>query len=388
MSTKRKDLVNEESQWSLFDLAKETVQQDIPANANVKSDYHSFEATNVMRRLSQTCRMQHHFFRPELDKRDAKQLLQYVLYGDEEKVIKVAQSNPRLFFIKTTAEDYAMDLEGNKRLIQEWSPYQAMFGTSDIVMLACVKPALDNYLKNLQTFPKGYENLRDGFEMAAEQEKEKFPNGFDFPSCTDQFNQLVNDLEVGISNDHQLRQDWKNPGAATLALVQKFKEHLKPSIVQAGHHFNMNDAIKMHSIFTKNANHRLWTEHQLAFFALNIIAPQQRMMTAPYLQAACTGIEDFSIIKPLQRNFELMNYITNTKTRLVPFTCEDPSCRLGSGFVVDRNYCSSEKAGCVGGLEAKRAGLWAGVLNHDVKQTQRDFQNLCACQRNKLPYVA
>lgn len=239
----------------------------------MNNDWDSPVATDVMRRLSETGTTLHGFFRPELDQRDAKQLLIYVLQSNAARaaeVLKIAKANPRLFFIKVTAQDYAMDLEGNQRTIKDWSPYQALFGTGDKDMLAAVKPDLDAYL----------DTLKDGRKMAAEQEREKFPDGFDYPPSTEEFNRLVNELAVAITNDLQLRTNWKNPNPETLTLLVQLRQYLKPGIVETGHHFNLNDFIKTHEIYGQNWEP--WTGEQLRFFAVNVIGFQERLMTAPH----------------------------------------------------------------------------------------------------------
>lgn len=356
MSKTRKDFVNKQDAMSFLDLAIDNIEVNIPAAANVKHDPTSSEATDLMRVLSKTCTTMHKLFRPELDKRDANPLLIAVLQGNEEIALKIAKANPGLFFIKATAEDYAMDLEGNKRTIKDWSPYQAMFGTGDKDMLAVVKPHLDAYLQNLKQLPKDYQNLQNGFEMAAAQEAEKFPNGFDYPPCTDEFNQLLESLADAIANDLQLRQVCTNPNPETRALLAKFREHLKPGIVQAGHHFNMNDIIKTHAIYVENW--APWSGQQLAFFNVNVFGFQERMMTAPRLQAVCMGLDSHINRKqPLKRNFEVFNWVTGKKITVAPFTSEDPSCRLGEGFLVDSCYGRGSLSLCGGDGPATLSAL-------------------------------
>jgi hypothetical protein len=222
--------------------------------------------------------------------------------------------------------DNAMDLEGNRRTIKDWSPYQAIFGTHNKALLLAVKKSLDGYL----------EALPNGFGMAADQEREKFPNGFDFPPCTDEFNQLINELEEAITNDQQLRHHWKNPSPATRILLAKLRNYYKPSVVQTGHHFNMNDLIKTHEIDVRDWNNNIWNGFQSVFFEMFVIGFQERLMTAPYLDAACTGIHNhIKKGEPLKGNFEVMNHQTKKNVAVVPLASEDPSCRLGEGFVID-----------------------------------------------------
>lgn len=329
VSKTREEIVNNPNEASFLDHAPE-MQCAIVAAADVNNDWDSPVATDVMRQLSKTGMTLHGFFGPKLDKRDAKQLLICVLQSNEKNVamvLKAAKYNPLLFFIKATAQDYAMDLAGNQRTIKEWSPYQAMFGVDDKDLLAAVKPDLDAYLDTLQ----------DGRKMAAEQEREKFPNGIDYPPSTEEFNRLVDALADAITNDQQLRTNWKNPNSATLALLVQLREYLKPGIVETGHHFNLNDFIKTHEIYDQNWDP--WSGDQLKFFSINVIGFQERLMTASQLQAACMDLNNYlNKIQPLKRNIEVTNYVTDEKITVVPFVAEDPLCRLGEGFLLDNYY--------------------------------------------------
>ena len=145
-----------------------------------------------------------------------------------------------------------------------------------------------------------------------------------------------------------------------------------------GHHFNMNDVIKTHEIDYRNWSNNTWNGNQLAFFDVFVIGFQERLMTAPYLDAACTGLNNhINNGQPLKGNFEVINYATNEnkKVVVVPFLAEDPSCRLGEAFVVDSYY---------GVLVRFRAGVQVAVsLENYVKQTQQSFRDLCTHQRNK-----
>lgn len=250
-------------------------------------------------------------------------LLKLVLQGNEADVLKIAQTNPQLFFAKTTTTDIAMDLEGNRRIIQDWSPYQAMFGTGDKDMLAAVKPFLDAYLKTLP----------NGEKMASQQVLEKFPNGFDFRPCSDEFITLINELAVAITYDQQLQKDSKNPNPATLKLLMEVRKHYKPGNVETGHHFNMNDFIKTHEINKRFWN--TWDRNQLDFFSVNVIGFQERLLTAPYLQAVCMGLDNLvNRHQPLKRSFEVPHHVTDKKITVAPFKSEDTS-RLGEAFSVN-----------------------------------------------------
>jgi hypothetical protein len=373
VSKTREEIVNSPNELSFLDQAPE-MQCAIVAAADENNDWHSPVATDVMRRLSKTGTTLHGFFRPELDQRDAKQLLIYVLQSNEARaaeVLKIAKANPRLFFIKATAQDYAMDLEGNQRTIKDWSPYQALFGTGDKDMLAAVKPDLDAYLDTLQ----------DGRKMAAEQEREKFPKDIAYPSSTKEFNRLVNELAAAITNDPQLRTNWKHPNPATFALLVQLRQCLKPGIVETGHHFNLNDFFITHCIAPQYWEQ--WNGHQFRFFAVNVIGFQERLMTAPQLQAVCMGINNYlNMNQPLKHSTEVINFETKERNKMTiaPLSAEDPTCRLGEGFMIETFS---------GGAGVPRRRTPVGLdtthptfLENYIKQTQRSFQDLRACSQD------
>lgn len=383
VSKTREELVNNPNEPSILDYTTDTDNQGRITNSLFSLDliiaeggtdferrFYSPAATHMMKLFSQTSKTMQSILKQELDERDAEQLLIYVLQVNEAnkvKILEIAKTNPRLFFIKATAQDCAMDLEGNRRTIKDWSPYQALFGTSDKYLLAEVKPYLDTYLKTLP----------NGDELATEQEQEKFPNGFDFPPCTDEFNRLVEELAAAVTNDQQLKQNLKNPSPETLALLVKFRKYLQPGIVETGHHYNMNDVIKTHEIFKQ-----FEYNNQLAFWSMFIIGFQQRLMTAPYLQAACTGLDKHvTQNQPLRRDFKLA-VVTHDgdmkEITVVPFSGENPSCRLGEGFAINGYYGCGEAGWYAWRLGEVRAGVPLYLyLENFVKQTQQSFQGLC-----------
>jgi hypothetical protein len=305
------------------------------------------EATKAMRALAMSCRTFHTMFQLELDKRNPKELLEAVLLRkDTDKIIKAAKTNPKLFFIKATAHDYAMDLDGNRRTIKDWSPYQALFAVGNVDLLRAIKPHIDEYLAKIP----------NGNQFAIDQENEKFPNGFDFPPST--FATDVSSLIDAITNDFQLRVNG-NPNEATVEEIKKFRKRFKPGVVSTGHHFNMNDLIAAHQ--TYDINWRPWNDRQFAFFGVQVIGFLERLMTTQYLWVACQGIKNLEEGKPLKPDFEIENYVNRSKMVVVPFN-SDPSCRLGGTFVID--CCFGLLVGVGRGPElAARRFFWAAMSN-------------------------
>lgn len=348
--------------------SNETSLLDLPLNMlhrNILDLTAKPEAIKIIRALSCTSKKLHQFFQPKIDERITKQLLKYVLQGKENEVLKIAKSNPRIFFLKATANDYAKDLLDKQRSIQDWSPYQAMFGTGDKDMLASVKPYLDAYLTSLP----------DGANLAKQQEQEKFPNGFVYPPCKEEFMQWLDVFAKSVHCDSQLMRTGK-ASDATLNLLAQFNKNYEPGVVTTGYHFNINDFIKTQEIYEKYWER--WYESQLVFFSLKIIALQERLLTAPYLQLVCMGIKNYMSGQPLQRDFESTAHDFTQKKALTiaPFTHKD--IQVGKGIVIDGYYgvCGPRVTGRAPGV------LPSETWKEYVKQTEQSLQDLCVNQKN------
>lgn len=381
MSKTREDIVNNPNELSFLDHAAEMQLAIINASGTPPVVF------DTMKRMAFTGRTAHGFFKPELNKlyeQFVKPLLIDVLQGNIPKVVAVARQYPEFFFIKVTAEAPATSLEGDHPIIRGWSPYQAMFGTDNPKMLQAVKPYLDAYLENLKLLPVGYEHLQSGFELAAAQEQEKFPDGFDKPPCTPEFTQLATNLAEAITKDEQLRINRRNPKAETIDAMNNLRKYFKPGVVEMGYHFNLNNLIKLHEISDRYWDENKWNWEQTKFFDVDAIGSTQRLMTAWQLYVSCKGIKNYldqpvqslEQVQLLEPSFEIMNYVTNKKVTIVPFSGEDLSCRLGSGFLID-SYSGGGRVGgwCVG---LRNAAAWETMSS----EHSRAFRTLCTCRRD------
>ena len=345
-----------------FGLSREVIQQKIiPLAADTKDDNH-IKATREMAKLSITCKPFHAFFQPEVDKR---KLLIAVLLGYEKEAVFIAKRNPELFFIKATANDYAMDLEGNCRTIEDWSPYQAMFGTMDGKMLQETMPFLDIYLNT----------ITNGQALARKQREEKFPNGLNYPPSEYDFMPLIQIID----NDHSLIESGK-PSSDTLKALDKFRLDFKPDNVKIGHHFNMNHFIKIHHIYDNIWQKWSRNQYQHLFFEKFVFGFFNRLLTAPYLQRACQGICT-NEYPQLQRGFEIMNNSTGQINSVVPFD-KDPHSRLGencfiipyislTGPSLSYNYCMGWGPG--GGDLGSGTRSWEMILREDYNLINKNF---------------
>ncbi|HVE43717.1 MAG TPA: hypothetical protein VNC84_01070 [Gammaproteobacteria bacterium] len=213
--------------------------------------------------------------------KSAKHLLKCVLQVNESNILfifETARIYPELFFVSATAEDCVVDLNGRRRTIEDWSPYQAMFGTNDWALLERLEPYLDPYLDQVPC----------GRNMAMKQVSAKFPSGFDFPPCTDEFLLLLGQLADAITNDLSLSRCWENPGLNTKALLTALRECLAPGVVRSGHHFNWNNLAHAYDLYTQRRSG--WNVGKRAFYSIFIIGFLQRFATAPHLQTMWTNL--------------------------------------------------------------------------------------------------
>lgn len=279
--------------------------------------------------FSRLCLTTHRFYQPEFDKQSAKKLLKHVLQGKKSEALKMIEANPKLLFIRATAEDYAKDLDDHRRIIQGWSPLEAMFGTGDIDMQKAVLTT------QLGWWNQAYvDQVPNGRELAAAQLHEKFPNGFDYPPSTYDYSPVVK----AITNDQTLIQTGRL-SPETEETLAKFRKDFMPGVVKQGFHFNLNDLIKACEVY--NENYRLWNDNQESLFWRKVIGFLERLVTAFDAQVISQGITDFVKWKQALRrgddSFDFHNYVTNKKISYFPLD-SDPLCRLGLGFGVDGYY--------------------------------------------------
>lgn len=268
-------LVGAETDNLFLNLPTDIISYYIPAVADENNHYHAKDATLVMKSLSETCRTLNAFFKPELNKRKSQFLLRRVLHGELDlTLIRNAEHFPEVFFIRSTMHDFATDLDGNRRLIKNWSPYQAMFGTGDVDMLKEIKPYLDVYL----------DKIPNGHEMALGQEEEKFPDGLSYPESDYDFTPVVTAITKDVGNIDKHRK----PCTTLLIEINKFRKYFTPGIVEKEQHFNFNHFIK--ALIIDHKHSKAWSLSQHVFYHTYVLGFLERLITAPYLQRACLGL--------------------------------------------------------------------------------------------------
>lgn len=210
--------------------------------------------------LSEINRHFHALFKPDILKHMATKLLSHVVNRDFYQANLLFQKIPALLFIEATADElaYGVEPETNKRVYRrvQLSPLRAMAAGGDKWMLDAAFNALANY--------KDEKTNRTGYEIAAEQIKLQFPDGFKCPPCTYDFN-LLSEI---ISEDVQLI-DTGQPNQATVNAINKFKKDFIPNIVRSGYLFNLNN---FHNALQTYSKTFFKMEHsQINIFWFNIV---------------------------------------------------------------------------------------------------------------------
>lgn len=309
------------------------------------------------------------FFKPELHRCLAEELLTHVLKGDAAKAKAMYMANPALLFIEVKGTEWASgfvketDIPVHRTV--QMSPLRAMAAAGDQWMLKEALQVLESYIDQ--------DTKRSGTSLAAEQIQQQFPNGFNYPPSTYDFSPLV----TAISNDQQLIATG-NPSEATKILIEKFRTDFMPGVVKSGYLFNLNDLIKALELYDQNYDP--WDGNQLRFFWCQVVGFLERLVPAVFAQAVSQGITNVLEGKPFQRTLSFHNYVTNKPVSFFPLDA-DLTCRLGLGFGVD-SYCSGPPVGLLAPRPWVARAACVFVQTY-VEQHQRAWKDLCChCSSN------
>ncbi len=362
-SKDRKALVQDASQPSLLDLPRDIINNELPASLSSTQ-----EALKMMSRLARSCHTYHRLFQPNIDKEAAKQLLSYVLQGNDYQARKMYTINPHLLFIESEAREYAAGIAvdgGVVHRIVKMSPFAAMLGAGDIWMVNTIPHDMLSLIvdkKSRKTFS----------ELALLQLLKYFPNGFDMPQSRYNFTPLV----TAINNDQYLRQTGR-ADINTESLLVQFRQHFLPSTVHAGYLFNMNEMIEALNIY--DAYYDLWHTNQLSLFARQIIGYFERLVPAVDAQILCQGILNVTKGATLQRRFDLYNYVSGRAISYFPLDTA-PQSRLGLHFLVDCFYDH--------GMNPGRGNSWLPRLwrGYTPREIVNSYQLLCHIKVNAVKH--
>lgn len=195
---------------------------------------------------------------PELTQRAAKQLLTYVLMGEQYKAVVMIKANPSLLMIRSKAVDYS-----GRTIIG--TAFQAALGAGD-------KPMWEMMLPYFNGLDEG-EALR--------QFHEQFPNSIEDDVSAKELKDYYNAIALAIIND----QDHG------LSVIEGFrKEITSQKEITYGKHFNLQHLIAAHKAYIDNFNAFVnWKNRDL--FWQKVIGYVQRQMTTYDAQIYCSGLD-------------------------------------------------------------------------------------------------
>lgn len=296
--------------YNLFDLPTDITTR-IPYAAPLN------EAISLAVNLSSASKQSYQLFRPaiqpEIDQRAANLLLKYVLQRKVTQAKAMFKLSPKLLFIEGIANDYAAGFDQNNITVHRVviaSPYKAALGAGDLWML--------------EQMAVHFNQVTNGLEIAKKQLKEQFPHGFSYPKSTYDFTDLVNT----IKRDRDLATTHI-PSAATESTLKRFRNDFMPSIVNVGHHFNLNDLIAAYKIGKNTCwetNCYDWGKNKFSIFWVQVINYLNRMLSAAHAQEWIAN-SDFKL------RCTMDSPCKNNNIFYFPLD-QNPSFRLGHDFGV------------------------------------------------------
>ena len=273
---------------NILDLPNEMLVA-IPTAASVQT------SNKVMSTLFKTCTTFNNLFREKLA---AQQLLELVLKPTKanlDKAKKMWTANPRILFIEATAEEYAAGLDENLKNVHrivKASPIRAMAGAGDIWLL---KEVIES--KEFKNYVDPVKN-KTASQLAADEIKKQFPNGFDYPPSTYDYGPLLD----AITND---QFENNAPSDATRALIAQFRNDFLPdNMVTSGHFFNLNELARAFELCEANSN--AWLYLQASLFWKQVIGYLQRLVSGVIGEVISQGIKNACDGKAPWRGYQLI----------------------------------------------------------------------------------
>ncbi|PWY55050.1 hypothetical protein DGG96_13955 [Legionella qingyii] len=211
----------------------------------------------------------------ELTQRAAKQLLTYVLMGEQNKAEVMIKANPSLLLIQSKAVDYS-----GRTIIG--TAFRAALGAGDKPMWEMILPYC--------------ENLKQG--EALRQFNEQFPKGIEDEVSAEELQAYYNAIALAIINDED----------HGVSVIEGFRKEItcQKEITQ-GKHFNLQHLIAAYQAYIDNFDTLdNWDNRDL--FWQKVIGYVQRQMTGYDAQIHCSGVE--SVLdneSSFSRTFELLN---------------------------------------------------------------------------------
>jgi hypothetical protein len=348
-------------------------------------------STLLMARLARSDKRLRHLLQPELDKRAAKQLMEYIQKPTAENFAKAQtmyQANPRLIctVVKDEVESPAVgwDAEGNivRRKVRNRSPLQAAAaGVNKMIyedMTRYIHLAVDINTNQ----PIGLEAAKT---LAAAQLNAQFPNGFAYPPSeydVDKNGLHFSTLLNAITSDTALRQNEQDvdydpdrkPNETTKAALAAFREYFRPKeAVDSGHDFNLNHLVKAYELYKAHWNQ--WNWNQCVVYCVEVIGYLQGLVPPSVAQAFCQGL--YYLLeqkKPVELALDVKIWGTDWRVAFYPHSSIGARGTLGRDFLVDIVYgyaLAGSDAALAAGVRLRRR-----LLGNYVEQTHQTLTAL------------
>lgn len=235
----------------------------------------SFLSPKDLGRLGAVSRRFYSECRDALTPKAAKQLLEHVVKGEEDKAFRMIDAMPWLLLVKATTQDYS------GRII-EGTAFQAALGAHDSIMAN----------KMLRYFDK-MDYLQEG--AVTRQFDEVFPEGVEAQFLKEQENAYDFKALIEAIRNGQKVED----ALAEFREVMTAQKHIKN-----GSHFNIHHLINAYDAYVTHLD-ALGNQNNRKLFWQKVIGFIQRQIPANYAQAHCSGLKSASEWGSFQRTLKI-----------------------------------------------------------------------------------
>jgi hypothetical protein len=305
--------------------------------------------------LAQVNRASYALFKPQLTTIRVRQLLQFIVYGNEKEAEKIIVATPQqlrktLLLQRETVADYSFGKDpNNPRKLNGHAFQLASWGTQDVEMLLM----LNKYLPIHQVDMQLPEN--DAAEQAEKNRQDLVA-----------LNTIVE--AIAAIPDDQPEDNW--PGEACETALDTFRDYLEPKgVITTGSHFNVNMLVEAFRLYDENFdrfdNGNDWDSPKNKLFWQKVIGYIQRFLPACYAQAFCQGI--YYIVEGREKLNRSLEFRYDKGIFFFPLDA-DPRFRLGYDYT----------AGTLATRGTSR-GRWAGAWQGGAL-----LQNLCQAKTSSL----
>ena len=235
--------------------------------------FYSLDSKKDQKELGIQNKLIYNFFKSELETIAAKQLLQYIVYGDEASAKKMLQANPSLLLVKSKVSDYS------GRIIVG-TAFQAALGAVDSLMWEMMEP----YFKRLEE--QG--SIESAHETMKHQFDEQFPDGLRDEQAQKEHAEIKHYYVTLAQNIANAAND-----AAKNQIIETFRLAVDSTgkKIDSGKHFNMQHLEAAFDAYISQYE-ALEISRSQDMFWQKIIGFIQRQIPAHFAQAYCSGLKN------------------------------------------------------------------------------------------------